>query len=103
MSEKKSADTAKKEKFLMYKGKPLVRMENTLYYGRMQDPYVVMLQVLSTKEVNGLSVADKVQVQLMSTDPDLRMKERIIKKSEKNGLYSAMDIGAIWLERSLEK
>ena len=102
MSEKKSADTAKKEKFLMYKGKPLVRMGNTLYYGRMQDPYVVMLQVLSTKEVNGLSVADKVQVQLMSTDPDLRMKERIIKKSEKNGLYSAMDIGAIWLERSLE-
>lgn len=76
----------------MYKGKPLVRMGNTLYYGRMQDPYVVMLQVLSTKEVNGLSVADKVQVQLMSTDPDLRMKERIIKKSEKNGLYSAMDI-----------
>lgn len=66
-------------------------------------PYVVMLQVLSIKTVKDLTVADKVQVQLMSTDPELRMKERILKKSEKNGLYNAMDIGAIWLERALEE
>lgn len=93
----------KNQEFLTYKGKPLVRMGNTLYYGNMSDACVVMLQVMSTKKVNDLDVADKVQVQLMSTDPDLRMKDRIIKKSEKNGLYSAMDIGAVWLERTLEK
>ena len=93
----------KENGFLTYKGKPLVRMGNTLYYGNMYDPYVVMLQILSTKQVIEMDVAEKVQVQLMSTDPDLRMKDRIIKKSEKNGLYSAMDIGAIWLERTLEK
>ncbi|MCI9414370.1 MAG: hypothetical protein HFJ79_04205 [Clostridiales bacterium] len=93
----------KENGFLTYKGKPLVRMGNTLYYGNMYDPYVVMLQILSTKKVKEMDVAEKVQVQLMSTDPDLRMKDRIIKKSEKNGLYSAMDIGAIWLERTLEK
>ena len=50
-----------------------------------------------------MTVADKVQVQLMSTDPELRMKERILKRSEKNGLYNAMDIGSIWLERALEE
>ncbi len=93
----------KENGFLTYKGKPLVRMGNPLYYGNMYDPYVVMLQILSTKKVKEMDVAEKVQVQLMSTDPDLRMKDRIIKKSEKNGLYSAMDIGAIWLERTLEK
>ena len=93
----------KENGFLTYKGKPLVRMGNTLYYGNMYDPYVVMLQILYTKKVKEMDVAEKVQVQLMSTDPDLRMKDRIIKKSEKNGLYSAMDIGAIWLERTLEK
>ena len=93
----------KENGFLTYKGKPLVRMGNTLYYGNMYDPYVVMLQILSTKKVKEMDVAEKVQVQLMSTDPDLRMKDRIIKKSEKNGLSSAMDIGAIWLERTLEK
>ena len=94
---------ADKKQFLMYKGKPLVRSGNTLYYGDMADKCVIMLQILSTKTVNDLTVADKVQVQLLSTDPELRMKDRILKKSEKSGLYNAMDIGAIWLERALEQ
>ena len=89
--------------FLMYKGRPLVRSGNVLYYGDMADKCVVMLQILSTKTVKDMTVADKVQVQLMSTDPDLRMKERILKKSEKTGQYNAMDIGSIWLERALEE
>ena len=92
---------ADKKQFLMYKGKPLVRSGNTLYYGDMADKCVIMMQILSTKTIKDLTVADKVQVQLLSTDPDLRMKDRILKKSEKSGLYNAMDIGAIWLERAL--
>ena len=36
--------------FLMYKGKPLVRCADTLYYGNMSDKYVVMLRVLSTRK-----------------------------------------------------
>ena len=94
---------ADKKQFLMYKGKPLVRSGNTLYYGDMADKCVIMMQILSTKTVKDLTVADKVQVQLLSTDPDLRMKDLILKKSEKSGLYNAMDIGAIWLERALEQ
>ena len=94
---------ADKKQFLMYKGKPLVRSGNTLYYGDMADKCVIMMQILSTKTIKDLTVADKVQVQLLSTDPDLRMKDRIRKKSEKSGLYNAMDIGAIWLERALEQ
>ena len=96
------ADKAKKPDFLMYKGKPLVRSGNTLYYGNMADKCVVMLQILSTETVGDMTMADKVQVQLLSTDPELRMKERILKKSEKTGLYNAMDIGSVWLERALE-
>ena len=92
----------KKAKFLSYKGKPLVRCGNTIYYGNMTDPYVVLLQILSSKKVNDLDVADKVTVQLLSTDPDARPKDRIIKKSEKKGLYQAMDIGSIWLELALK-
>ena len=93
----------KEQKYLMYKGKPLVRSGNTLYYGDMSEKCVVMLQILSTKTVKDLTVADKVQVQLMSTDPALRMKARLLKKSEKTGLYNALDIGAIWLARALEE
>lgn len=91
----------KKNKFLTYKGKPLVRNGKTLYYGDMSEPFVIMMQINSTKKVKDLEVADKVTVQLLKTDPDVRPRERIVKKSEKNGLYNAMDIGAIWLNRAL--
>ena len=67
----------------------------------MAEKCVIMMQVLSTKTVNGKEIADRVSVQLLSTDEELRMKDRILKKSEKNGLYSALDVGAVWLERSL--
>ncbi len=92
---------AKKDEFLMYKGKPLVRCGNTIYYGDLSEKCVVMMQVLTTKTVNGQEVADKISVQLLSTDEELRMKDRILKKSEKQGLYTALDVGAVWLERSL--
>ena len=94
---------SKKPAFLTYKGKPLVRNGNTVYYGSMSDKYVVMLQIMSTKKAGGLEVADKVVVQLMYTDPDLRTRDRVVKKSEKQGLYNAMDIGSIWLERALNE
>ena len=92
---------AEAETILTYKGKPLVRSGNMLYYGDMSEKCVVVLQILTTKTVGDMTVADKIQVQLLSTDPEVRMKDRILKKSEKNGLYNAMDIGSIWLERTL--
>ena len=90
-------------KFLTYKGKPLVRNGNTIYYGNMSDPYVIMLSITSTKEFQGTEVADRVVVQMLSTDPDCRPRERIIKKAEKKGLYNALDVGSIWLQRALDK
>jgi Ni,Fe-hydrogenase III large subunit len=90
-----------KKGILTYKGHPLVRSGNMLYYGDLSAPCVVMLSILTKKTVGKMEIADKVQVQLMSTDPELSMTDRILKKSEKKGLYNAMDIGAIWLERSL--
>ncbi len=92
-----------KKKFLMYKGKPLVRQGKTVYYGYMSDPYVVIMQITSTREVKGVEVADRVVVQLVNTDPDVRMNDKIVKKAERKGLYSAMDIGCIWLERGLKE
>ena len=95
MAEKKGA------KFLTYKGKPLVRSGNILYYGNMSDPFVIMIQIISTKKIGELEVANRVTVQLLNTDPDVRPRDRIVKKSEKQGLYQAMDIATIWLERAL--
>ena len=91
----------KKEKFLMYKGKPLVRSGNTLYYGDMGDPYVILMQIASTQPGYDMDMAQKISIQLLATDTNLRPKERIIRKSERIGLYNALDIGSIWLDRAL--
>lgn len=91
---------AEKE-FSTYKGKPLVRCGDEIYYGSMDQRFVIRLQIKSKKEVNGLEVADKVAIQLLCTDPDLSPRKQLVKSSEKNGLYLALDIADIWLERAL--
>ena len=86
---------------MTYKGKPLVRKDNELYYGWMTDPYVLHLQILTTAPVDGTELPDKVQVTLLSTDLSKSIKERTARQSVRHGLYNALDIGAIWLEKAL--
>ena len=86
---------------LTYKGRPLMRKDNMIYYGSMADSHIVMLQILESKKVNDLDVATRVSVQLQLTDPSVRSRDRIVKKSEKDGLYTALDVGCVWLERAL--
>lgn len=94
------ANTKKKD-LLEYKGHPLMRKENIIYYGSMSDSHIIMMQILESGEVNGLPVAKRVSVQLQQTNPNVRIKERIVKKTEKNSLWAAMDIASIWLGRAL--
>ena len=86
---------------LTYKGRPLMRKDNLIYYGSMADKYIVMLQVLETKKDHDLDLAPRVSVQLQLTDPDLRARDRVVKKTEKEGFYTALDVGCVWLERAL--
>lgn len=86
---------------LVYRGHPLRRVDNLIYYGTMAEKYIIMMQIMDSKKVQDMDVATRVSVQLQLTDPDLKSRDRIVKKSEKDSLYSAMDIGAIWLERAL--
>jgi len=97
MSENSKSKTAALE----YKGYPLRRKDNLIYFGSMADKYVILLQILDTKKVKDLDVATKVSVQLQLTDPDLKSRDRVVKKSEKDSLYDAMDVAAVWLERAL--
>ena len=90
-----------KTKILEYKGHPLRRKDNLIYYGSMSDKYIIMLQVTETKQVQGLDVASRVLVQLQLTDPDLKSRDVVVKKSEKTSLFEAMDVAAVWLDRAL--
>ncbi len=92
---------AEKKIDLEYKGHPLRRKDNMIYYGSMADKYIILLQVLESKQVKDLDVATKVSVQLQFTDPDLKSRDRVVKKSEKDSLYAAMDVASVWLDRAL--
>ena len=59
------------------------------------------MQILDTQKVKDLDVATRVSVQLQLTDPDLKSRDRVVKKTEKDGLYNAMDVAAVWLDRAL--
>ena len=89
------------EKILTYKGHPLMRKDNLIYYGSMADSHIVMLQVLESKKQGEIDIATRVSVQLQLTDPAAKSRDRIVKKSEKTGLYTALDVGCVWLERAL--
>ncbi|MGN0525964.1 MAG: hypothetical protein ACI4IF_00840 [Acutalibacteraceae bacterium] len=89
------------QNFLTYKGKPLVRKDKTIYYGSMSDPFLIMLSVVESHDVKDIKVSDKVIVQLINTSIANPL-EAIVKKTEKNGLYAALDIASVWLERALK-
>ena len=92
---------AEEKQVLMYKGRPLMRVDNLIYYGSMADSHIVMLQILETKKVGETEIASRVSVQLQLTDPAAKSRDRVVKKGEKAGLYSALDFGSVWLDRAL--
>lgn len=96
------ASAKKEEKILTYKGRALTRKDKVLYYGSMADKYIIMLQVTDDKDLEDIKFATRVLLQLQLTDPTIKSKDRIVKKTETDGLYQAMDIAAIWLERALK-
>ena len=99
-------------KSLEFKGRRLRRKDNILYYGSMADKYIIMMQIMETKTVQPvagaenageLKVATKVSVQLQLTDPAVKSRARVVKKTEKNSLYAAMDVASVCLERALSQ
>ena len=92
---------AEEKDLLMYKGFPLMRKDSIVYYGSMADSLIVMLQILETEKKGDTDIATKVSVELQLTDPSIRAKDRIVKKSVKDGFYTALDVGCVWLKRAL--
>jgi hypothetical protein len=86
---------------LEYKGRPLRRKDNLIYYGSMADSHIVLLQILGTKPLKDMEVATRVSVQLQLTDSNVKSRDLVVKRSEKDSLYSALDIASVWLERAL--
>ncbi len=91
---------SEKKEFFNYKGFPLVRKKDEIYYGNMSDEYVVWIQITEKKKVGDVEVATKLKLYKMSTDETKNPIERISQTSEKGSLYEALDIANIWLKRA---
>ena len=90
--------TLSKDKYIMYRGKPLVREGNQICYGNMDDKYILFLGIMTTKRVGDKDVPDQVLIQIQSTED-----KKVVKFGMKNGLYEAFEYGVIWLETELRK
>lgn len=86
--------------FFLYKGYPLVRSGNSIYYGYMSDPYVVMMQIVHQNKDGDFPLADKIKIYQLSTDETRNPMERTIKTSERPSLFEALDLAAAWLRRA---
>ena len=86
---------------LVYRGHPLRRVDNLIYYGSMADKYIIMMQVLDTEPLKDISLAKRVSIQLQLTDASLRSRDRVVRSTEKSSLNKAMEFASIWLERAL--
>lgn len=83
----------------MYKGKPLMRCENLIYYGNPEDKYVVCFRMEDNEPLDDLTISKKVIIELKTNEGE---KSRLLKQAERSGLYKALDIGTFWLEDALE-
>ena len=88
-----------KGSYLMYKDRPLVRDNNVICYGNMDDEYVLCLTIMTETEVGGKSVPDMILIQIVRTDENLSATDKIAKQDIKKGLYEAFELGYIWLTR----
>ncbi len=91
---------AEETKFLTYKGFPLVRNGNTIYYGNMSDEMVANINIQHASEQNGLMVADRLMVVLMRTAKDIDPQDMVVKTSNRGSLFEALDVANIWLSRA---
>lgn len=86
-------------KVLTYKGKPMVRRGDTIYYGDMADKYIIIFTIKSKHSVGSLEVSDEVVIDLCTNKGD---KSKVMKKATRDNLYEAIDIAEFWLEDALE-
>ena len=85
-------------KYLEYLDKPLVREGDTICYGDMNEKCILILEIMSYKEVDGKQVPKNVLIQVIdSKDPN-----KIIKQGTKEGLHDAFSIGVVWLDLALK-
>lgn len=87
---------------LIYKGKPLLRAEDKLYFGDFEENFITVFTINEKKPLKDLNVASKVTIELLEKKGADIKSAHLLKKAERSSLYDALDIGCFWLEDILE-
>lgn len=91
---------AKKKKALMYKGKPLMKCGNRIYYGNLEDKCILALDITESKKNKDIKSSTKITVQVMDNTGEFG-KGQIYRKGERDNLFKALDIGEWWLKDAI--
>ncbi|MCI8521373.1 MAG: hypothetical protein HFE51_00500 [Clostridia bacterium] len=92
---------AKKKKILTYKGKPLLKCGERIYYGNLEDKLILALDVVESEKNKDIQSSKKIKIQLMDNTGELGAGQ-VYRKAERENLYKALDIGEWWLQDALQ-
>ena len=95
------ATAKKKKKLLTYKGKPLLRCGNRVYYGYLDDKYILVLDIIESEKMNDIEISKKVLLRVMDNTGELGQGE-VFRKTERESLYAALDTGEWWLKQAIQ-
>ena len=87
-----------KGSYLYYKNRPLVREKDTICYGDFSERCVLIFEIMSYVEKNGLKVPGKVFIQIIESESG-----SILKQADKDGMHEAFTYGMFWYEKFLNE
>jgi hypothetical protein len=88
-----NAEGVSNNEFLEYKGKPLVRQGDDIFYGDLSEKHYVYMMIMSDKPTSkGETVPGTVMVQLLESATKKPVKQKIT-----NGLAEAFEFAEAWL------
>lgn len=90
----------KKKKVLTYKGKPLLKCGNRIYYGNLEDKIILVLDIVESKKNKDINSSTKIKIQLMDNKGELG-KGQVFRSGERENIFKALDIGEWWLQDAL--
>lgn len=88
------------EQKFTYKGRPLVRCGDEIYYGSMEEKFIIYMKILSYLTLGDIKVPSRIEIQQQYTDPDIKGANKIVKSSEKDSLSKAFELADAWLSRN---
>ena len=81
---------------LYYKNRPLVREKDTICYGDFSERCVLIFEIMSYVEKDGVKVPGQVFIQILESESG-----KILKQADKEGMFDAFTYGIFWYEKLL--